>query len=243
MILYKGPSRIDGKPIVAIATIGSKNEKTGDMVQVWILRENVHPVVAQRTGSDESVCGDCPQRWSLGGACYVIVAKAPASVWKAYKHGSYNCPKHIAKVEHELRTKPIRLGAYGDPCAVPFDVWESLIAQGTGSWTGYTHQWKNPANANYRQLVMASCDSIQEAEQANAQGWRFFVVVTDIEDALRKSPLMGVVVQCASDANGINCATCKACDGTRADSRSGSAASIMIQVHGMVKNRFLTVVR
>ena len=65
VILYEGPSVIDGAPIVAIATglkSPSSNDKTGTMVQVWILRADVAPHEAQKTGADESICGNCPMR-------------------------------------------------------------------------------------------------------------------------------------------------------------------------------------
>lgn len=66
VILWEGPSLIDGAPIAVIATgIGSRksaNTKTGGMVQVHILRTDVEPHVAQRTGDDQSVCGRCPMR-------------------------------------------------------------------------------------------------------------------------------------------------------------------------------------
>lgn len=38
-IIWEGKSRFDGKPIVCIATENSKNRKTGDMVQTWILSQ------------------------------------------------------------------------------------------------------------------------------------------------------------------------------------------------------------
>jgi hypothetical protein len=65
VILYEGPSVIDGAPIVAIATgfkSPSSNDKTGTMIQVWILRADIAPHEAQKTGADESICGDCPMR-------------------------------------------------------------------------------------------------------------------------------------------------------------------------------------
>ena len=41
-IIYDGPSMLDGEPIVAIATMKTSNRKTGEMVQVWILRSDVN---------------------------------------------------------------------------------------------------------------------------------------------------------------------------------------------------------
>lgn len=45
-VLYEGPSVLDGAPIVAIATMSTKNAKTGAMVQTWILRANMAPLAA-----------------------------------------------------------------------------------------------------------------------------------------------------------------------------------------------------
>ena len=106
VILYRGPSQLDGKPIVAIATLKTYNEKTGDMVQTWILREDVAPTVAINTGDDVSVCGNCPLRGRLengrnvGRACYVQVRNAPRAMWHAYRAGRY--PHYSAKAHLEL---------------------------------------------------------------------------------------------------------------------------------------------
>lgn len=238
MILYEGPSMLDGAHIVAIATIGTKNPKTAEMVQTWILRSDIAPHEAVKNGKDESICGDCPQRHYLKGACYVHPFQAPLSVWRRYKAGGYEDPKGVDKVKHALIEQPIRLGAYGDPCAVPFHVWESLIAQGCQKWTGYTHQWKQSEAQEYRSILMASCDSRGEANQAKAMSWRYFLVVADQAESTRG------VVQCLSESKGMTCADCNICDGTRANSREVNASSVVIQIHGIRSSRFnLNVVR
>src|SRR5271165_5264167 len=115
-ILYRGPSMLDGAPIVAIATMHSENRKTGNMVQTWILREDLSPVDASKAHADASICGDCKHRWSLGGACYVNIGQAPGGIWRAYKRGAYLETCYVT-----LRTigagRAVRLGAYGDPAA------------------------------------------------------------------------------------------------------------------------------
>ena len=77
IILYKGPSRFDGAGIVCIA-IGlksrSRNRKTGRMLQTYILREDVSPVLAVKMGLDASICHDCAARGNGTGKgrwCYV----------------------------------------------------------------------------------------------------------------------------------------------------------------------------
>jgi hypothetical protein len=42
VVLYEGPSELDGKPIVVVATFNSVNDKTGNMVQTWIIRSDMH---------------------------------------------------------------------------------------------------------------------------------------------------------------------------------------------------------
>jgi hypothetical protein len=85
---------------------------------------------------------------------------------------------------------------------------------------------------------MASCDSEAEARVARSRGWRFFLVTPDAPD-----PTIDRVVECLSDARDISCAACGICDGTRADSRDGYAASVAIQVHGVKAKHFLNVIR
>ena len=56
-VMYEGPSVLDGAPIVVIATMKSGNTKTGNMVQVWIIRSDMHPVTASKVGADAAICG------------------------------------------------------------------------------------------------------------------------------------------------------------------------------------------
>lgn len=52
-ILYEGASLYDGKPIVVIATMETRNAKTGSgMIQTWVMLQNVNPIEASRTGQD-----------------------------------------------------------------------------------------------------------------------------------------------------------------------------------------------
>lgn len=66
VLIWEGPSPLDGKTIGVLATLDSDNVKTGRSVQIWILRKDIAPHVAQRTGDDRSVCGNCPNRPKLG---------------------------------------------------------------------------------------------------------------------------------------------------------------------------------
>ena len=244
-ILYEGPSLIDGAPIVAIAiTGGSSNRKTGSMVQTYILRQDVHPCEALKTGADESICGDCKHRPALGGACYVVVAQGPTSVWKAYQRGAY--PRaESADVAGLGEGRAVRLGTYGDPAAVPASIWSDLTARAVKR-TGYTHQWQaldagRLGDAGFHQrdilrgLCMASCDSPEERAVAHAAGWRTFRVM------LREEALgAGEFVCPASEEAGkrTTCAKCGACSGA---SRGTLQASPAIVAHGGKASRFIAV--
>jgi hypothetical protein len=136
VIFYQGPSKIDGQPIVGIATFNSKNTKTGPIVQTWIIRSDIHPSEAINTGEDKSVCGSCPLRGLIkdasektdkktistptvnkGRSCYVLVQQAPAAIYKAFKDGKY--PVLNETHAKKMTDKGLRYGSYGDPVAIP----------------------------------------------------------------------------------------------------------------------------
>lgn len=47
-------------------TTKSKNVKTGNMIQIWILVKAENPIEASKSGNDSLVCGTCPLRGTLG---------------------------------------------------------------------------------------------------------------------------------------------------------------------------------
>lgn len=212
--------------LVAIATgfrRKSANVKTGEMIQIWILNRNLHPVVAQQLGKDKVVCGDCPLRPANAAAgearCYVETGKAPAAVWRAYQAGRYP----MLPSTEVFNGKAVRFGAYGDPTKLPL----ALVAEIAGKashWTGYTHQWRNPLNKGYARYLMASADDVEAQLQATAAGWRTFrVAPAGSGFALRDE------ISCpASKESGMRttCAKCALCRGA-----SIGAKNIVIQAH------------
>ena len=231
-IFYHGRSPIDGAPIVAIATLKSKNSKTGDMIQTWILREDISPLNAIATGADKSICGNCVHRGTAKRkrTCYVQADRAPTSIWNAYHRGQYidlsNDPETIAML---IAQRIVRMGAYGDPAMVPLKQWRMLLAAAAGR-TGYTHAWRRGWAQALKEYVMASVDSVAEQDLARAMGWRTFRVRTETE------PLQTNEFACpASPEAGerMQCIDCKACDGGRA-----GKASAAIIVHGAMAKHF-----
>lgn len=210
----------------------TRNPKTGDQLQVWILAAGVSPLDAVQTGAESLICGDCKHTGPLGQrSCYVRVMDAPTAVWKAFQRGSY--PFLARRFYADIfGGRAVRWGAYGDPCYVPRDVlyWGSFHAK---RWTGYTHQW-----ARYPELrhhLMASVDTDQEQRWASAAGWRTFRVRTE------SSALGANEISCpASDEAGkrTNCAACGLCNGVRYVPRD-PRKDISILAHGSGKMNFL----
>lgn len=215
-ILWEGRSPVDGAPIVAIATDGSRNPKTGPMIQVWILRRDVPPHEAARDGRDASVCGACPLRYreGVGRACYVTPFRAPLVVWRCYRRGDYGRLRPEA-----LRGRRVRWGAYGDPAMLPAGLVQACNRLAAG-WSGYTHQWAQRWAAWTRGVFMASVETPRGESAARGRGWGTFRAgAPDGSD-------MGGAMHCPSDATGgaVTCAECGACD--------GRAHAVFIPAHG-----------
>lgn len=243
-IVFEGNSLLDGSPIVVIATGlkgTSANEKTGAMVQTWILRRDMSPMDAVRTGNDGAICGDCKHRgvrtesldaWQLPRTCYVTVIQAPRSVFAAYQRGVY--PRlSAAEVAEIIGTRPVRLGAYGDPAAVPFEVWQTLCAN-SRKHTGYTHQWRQ-CDSRLRQLCMASVDTAAEYATARAAGWRTFRVRAPFEPLQPRE----IVCPASHERPLTSCEKCGLCDGAR---ETDNRATIAIMAHGSGAQSFVSLV-
>ena len=241
-VLYEGPSVLDGAPIVMIMTMDTANRKTGNMIQTWIIRSDVSPLDASRAGKDHSICGNCPHKWSAGGACYVNIGQAPTSIYKAYKRGAYTNLTHThnqnldtAMLHDLLENRFIRLGAYGDPAAVPVHLLQTLTTYASGH-TGYTHQMRHknfdPAVLNY---CMASADTLKQATNLWANAARTFRIAKDITE----STLQPGEIECLADAKGIPCSACRLCDGKKGTNVLGDFPNIVIAVHGARSGRFL----
>lgn len=238
MIIWRGKSLLDKRtPIVVVATgirNKSSNSKTGAMVQTWILVDDEHPMEALKTGADAAICGDCPHR-GVGGkqrACYVGMY-GPGAVWKALRAGHVyeDASRSKTKMAEAVRGRVVRLGAYGDPAAVPVRVWQNLLRYATG-YTGYTHQWRS-ADPALRQLCMASVDSPIESAAAQASGWRTFRVR---EAGARLFPNEIICPAAEEAGKRTTCQECQLCDGKRdsADRRR----NIAIVAHGSGRKQF-----
>ena len=237
-IIYKGNSLLDNEPIVVISIESSRNRKTGNMLQTYILCDNgKSPLENNKTGSDYSICGNCVHRGkptadvkrktATERSCYVNLAQGVLIVWKNYMAGKYANAAGHASIANLGADKMVRIGTYGDPSAVPSYVWESLISKAKGH-TAYSHQ-ANVPTADFRpDLYMASADSVAEAQQYWQKNQRTFRVVSDYSEMVA-----GKEIACPADTRDVQCVTCGLCKGSAI-----SAKSIAIVAHGAGKSHF-----
>jgi len=214
-IIYRGPSLIDGSPIVVVAVYSERNRKTGGMVQTYIIRDDMDPRDASKSGADFAICGACPHRGTptddptaklaKGRTCYVIIGQGVLQIWKGLQRGLYS-PQHPADIG---RGRMVRLGTYGDPAAAPAWVWESLLSDAAG-WTAYSHQsgWRPD-------LAMQSADTYADAVRFWAQGMRTFRVVQALADITAREVLCPASKEAGKRTT---CAACKLCAGTATQS-------------------------
>jgi hypothetical protein len=264
-IIYQGPSKIDGAPIVVIATGFEKrsgNSKTGNLIQTWIERADMSPLEARAQGLDPSICGSCRNRSRASGgtdACYVDVGRAPEGIWHAYhrtvdptvvrscprcrtaarrgkgiKHWVAHPPYGIVSRRCEIArlgaARDIRIGAHGDPAAVPGWVWNAFTKRAR-SVRGYTHRWKRAQHL--RGICRASVDTPKERTAAKRLGWMTFRVRTEDEPRERGEARCPASKEAGAR---VTCETCPiGCSGE-------STKDVTIIAHGSCAGSFRTEV-
>jgi hypothetical protein len=233
-IIYRGPSQLptapntSPAPIVVIAvwsTPTRANRKTGNMVQTYILRADMSPLDANKTGQDVSICGNCRHRGTPTAdprkkqaerrTCYVVLGQGPTIVYKTFLRGGYpDYSGDPAMIRALGLGAMVRIGTYGDGAAAPSHVWDNLLSGAVGH-TAYTHNGGDPSK------YMISADSLYEAQAAWQSKYRTFRVVRDTSEIVAKQE-----IECPS-ARGVQCIDCGLCAGS-----TKQAKSIAIVVHG-----------
>tara|TARA_R100001244_G_C5128070_1_gene125126 strand:+ start:51 stop:743 length:693 start_codon:yes stop_codon:yes gene_type:complete len=226
-IIYNGPSLLDGKPIVAIATWSNRNTKTGAVLQTYILRSDINPLEASKTGEDFSICGDCTMRGEVnddpkrkqakGRRCYVNLGQGVLIVYKSFLRGVYSMANTKAGRNTLGRARFVRVGTYGDPAAVPDFVWTQLLAEAS-TFTAYSHQsgWRPD-------IAMQSADNKAQAVAHWTAGRRTFRVIADLGELDKANEALCPASKEAGRR--VQCTACKLCKG------SSLAKSIAIVEH------------
>lgn len=199
---------------------GSSNVKTGDVPTAW--------VGLTKSACLESCrgCALAPVAVGGNGECYShsgSPAIAASSIRKAAERGhdrtlaaALNSAKRTAKM--------VRYTAIGDGGRVLDGVADRIIAtvRGAGmSLVGYTHHWREQFVAQaWRGHLMASANSLAEADEALAQGWRTAAVVPMDTPARGLTPNGARYIVCpaqTAEERGakVTCNDCRLCDASR----------------------------
>ena len=224
-VIFRGPSRIDGQPIVVVAVWESTNDKTGNMLQTYIMRSDIDPLTANKLGEDYSICGNCnlrgtptldpDKKQAEDRACYVVLYQGPLAVWKGLLRGIYPDATTPEKRKAISRGREVRIGTYGDGAAAPDFVWDDVLEEAEGH-TAYSHNGGDP------ERYMMSADSLEDAEKYWAKGYRTYRIVRDESEMVKAHE-----APCPAPIKGVKCTDCLLCGGT-----SIPAKSIAIVVHG-----------
>ena len=207
-----GPSGLTNDTIATIAVFNSTNEKTGNVVQVYYLPVAEHPIDAVKSGLDTAVCGSCPLKPSNTNVCYVRKFHGPSVVWRTFKAGRYPHYKDLSQADQNkvlsiLKSKPIRLGAWGDPAS---DIETSkFLASLAPQITAYTHQWQT--TPQLKPFTMASVDTTEDYAIAKDSGWRTYRHTSD-------NLAFDNEIVCPHKTHNVQCIDCGLCSGTASNS-------------------------
>lgn len=220
-IVWTGRSLVDGNPLVVIVTgleLPSHNRKTGWMLQTFVLRADILPTDAVKSGADVSTCANCPLRRT---SCYVNLLGVN-QVWRKFTAGGYPLLYADTLARIKRRSQMLRITAYGDAASTPYEAWEPLIKAARGS-TGYTHQWRT-CDPRWRSHLMASVEKQSDRSLANSLGWRTFRPILKGD-----SPGCGEILCTNAKDDAVQCESCGLCNGTNGK----SASDICDPVHGV----------
>ena len=217
IINWQGASQLDQQPIILITTgfETNRNRKTGNQPQTWILRSDIDPVTAVQQGKDYSICGNCPRRGKQGKGrtCFVLPFQAPGRIYNYLQTKGYSLFQ--SEDLERYKYKSLRLGSYGDPSAVPVLVWYLLLSV-VAYHTGFTRQWMSKVGQKLRGICQASCNNIEEAQQAAKLNWKVYLSLPVGSPAPTKDMTGLDFIECPyQESNGrVTCSSCNLCNGS-----------------------------
>lgn len=245
--IWEGPSRHDKAPIVCIITgfvNKSENPKTGQMLQTWVLRQDICPAEAVKTGDDASVCNNCSLRPLNRGVddehdkmCYVKTHFAPQQIWRSYTAGTYPTISRKLLAE-KLIGRRVRLGAYGNMSNCPYWLTQ-LLAKHSDGHTSYDHNWA-AIPQSFAQFAMASVATEKEYRHAKRLGWRTFRVKSPDDPVLPNERECPAQDKFRQEGRKVQCISCMACHGTNG---KAGLVDLVIDDHGPTSPKALEHIR
>jgi len=221
-ILCNSNSTFNKQLVTTVITLQSKNSKTGNIPQVFYLPQE-KPTDAVKTGSDKSICGNCPLRPLDAKSnnlptCYVNKGHGPNSIHKVLN----NLPLfRTLSLQQFKPIKAVRLGAYGDSASISKAKYLSIRKAVKSAFNlsdshllDYTHDWNNPKSNHLKTFAMASVETLKQAKKAWSNGWRTFRIIKD------KSEITNNEICCPYSDKRVQCLDCQLCNGNQINAKS-----------------------
>ena len=162
--------------------------------------------------------GPCYSQWGT-------VAWSHSSMIRS-RNNDYSFEGAIQR-DKKRKAQFIRLGAIGDPSATSKKEIAKIRKYGLPV-IGYTHFWQSRGK-HLKDICLASCGSVEEADLAVAKGWRATIIVPrDYDTPVSFSPKNNRIVLCVNAQNKrFKCADCLLC--VEGDRYMASAPIIALQ--------------
>lgn len=198
-------------PFAVLWTARSRNRKTGDVPTAW--------VGASMAEARES-CAGCPL---LGGKCYSWSGATQLAAGSARKNAERQPHRYTmaaALAQRVASARMVRVTGLGDIGRSGRALADAVVAEAARAGlavVGYTHHWREAAVADaWRGRLMASTETLADADRAAREGWRVSVVVPVDHPRLSRTPEGRAVVVCPEQATGkVTCNDCRLCDASR----------------------------
>jgi hypothetical protein len=208
----------------------SNNRKVGEVPSAYV---GVTPEETHRS------CEGCALRDNRG--CYAwegmnaMIHKGKHSPGFARDPDRYSLAA-VLKTWRGRQARVGRIGVLGDPArAFRGELWDAIKTLRAAGLAvlAYTHFWRGRSNRNLKSDVMASCDDLEEADQALALGWRPTVILpADHQGNTFSTPGGGKGVVCpAQTKDAVTCDSCRMCDPQASVWAAGKVAVIGFLEH------------
>jgi hypothetical protein len=201
-----------------IVSARTKNAKTGDV-----------PTLAIGATREESLASceaiRCPLLAS--GECYAQHGSVSwghrSAIDKIQRKGidATSPAAAIAAVAaRAFSARMVRIGSIGDPSVARRDTLWAFVDEARRhglAVVGYTHGWRRKVAADLHGTLMASCETLVDADKAVAKGWRATVVVPADAPRTMATPAGRKVVVCPAQVTDgrVQCNECRMCDASK----------------------------
>lgn len=233
-----------GIPIAVVAR--SSNVKTGNIPTVWVGR-NLQQSRESCEGCPLLASGDCYAQY---GSPSFAIASVARSAKRAKSWRRYTIERAISARHPSARF--VRFTALGDAAHADRGQVEHAISvtrENNLAVVGYTHFHRERSAQWLRGQLMASVQSVDEARDANARGWRAAIVMPrDTVGTIRNDDGSILAVECPAIAASRmgKTFTCNDCASTKRGAlcdASKDLPNVYFADHGPRARRSLPVIR